>query len=47
MSKQSIKTTTTTRTKTRVRKKKSSGSGYIQCNICGGTGVVKRRSRKK
>lgn len=46
MSKQSIKTTTTTKTKTRV-KKKSSGSGYIQCNICGGTGVVKKRSKKK
>lgn len=40
MTKQKVKTTT----KTRVKKDGSSNSGgYRQCNICKGTGVVKKK----
>lgn len=35
-------------TKTRVKRNGSSNSGgYMQCNICRGTGVVKKPTRKK
>lgn len=40
MAKQTIKTTTTTKG----RKRKTGGnSGYVKCNICKGTGRIKKR----
>lgn len=45
MARQKVKTTVS-RTKTRVKKGSSNG-GYMQCNICGGTGVVKKRGKKR
>lgn len=35
-------------TKTRVRRNGAANSGgYMQCNICKGTGIVKKPTRKK
>lgn len=40
MAKQTVKT----KIKTRVKKSgKSNSAGYSKCNMCGGTGVVKRK----
>lgn len=45
MAKQTVRTTTVSTTRTRVNKNGSANSsGYKQCNMCHGTGVV-RKSR--
>ena len=43
MAKQTVKTTTVSTTRTRVRANGSANaSGYKQCNMCKGTGVVRK-----
>lgn len=44
MAKQSVKTT---RTKRGRRRKTGGNSGYIQCNMCKGTGRIKNWRKKK
>lgn len=41
---QTVKTTTTTKSR---RRKTGGNSGYVQCNMCGGSGRIRNWHNKK
>lgn len=46
MARQRVRTTTTN-VRTRVRKNGTSGGGYQVCNICHGSGIVRKPSHRR